>query len=269
MRSLVIIQRDTFTDRGWLSCSGYSFCRNQTVLPLVAAELTKAAAAMPIAFVRDENAGQFQLVGLCSLDEGRNLFVAPDGQWLSSYVPAALRGYPFALMRVEASAQMLLAIDEASGLVVSNAEPGAKPFFDPDGRPAGPVQQILEFLSQIDANLQATNRALVRLEEAGVIVPWAITLDTPEGHKAVNGLFRVDIDRLRALDDDVFLKLRIDDAIFIALLQLSSVEHLSVFSSLANLQIKMEENNKIKTETIQKSFISTENDNLKFDWSNL
>ena len=79
----------------------------------------------------------------------------------------------------------------------------------------------------------------------------------------------MDIDRLRALDDEVFLKLRIDDAIFIALLQLSSVEHLSVFSSLANLQIKMEENNKIKTETIQKSFISTENDNLKFDWSNL
>jgi hypothetical protein len=239
------------------------------VLPLVAAEVTKAAAAMPIAFVRDGNMGQFQLVGLCSLDEGRNLFVAPDGQWLGGYVPAVLRGYPFALVRVEASARMLLAVDEASGLVVSNSEPEAQPFFDEDGAPAGPVQQILGFLTQIDANLAATNRALLRLEEAGVIVPWAITLNTVEGSKAVNGLFRVDIDRLHALSDDVFLQLRGDDAILIAFLQSSSVEHLSIFNTLSSLQEKIETNNRIHKETIEKSFAPPKNDEVKFDWSNL
>lgn len=269
MRSFAIIRRDTFAGRGWLRFTGYGFCQNQAVLPLVAAEVTKAAATMPIGLIRDEGTGRFQLVGLCSLDGGRNLFVAPDGRWLGGYVPAVLRGYPFGLVHVEQSAQTVLAVDEASGLVVDGSEPEAQPFFNEDGTPAEAVQQILGFLTQIETNLAATNRALLQLEQAGAIVPWPIQLNTPEGVKDLNGLFRVDIDRIRALDDEAFLLLRGDDALFIAMSQVMSSEHFRIFDTLQQLQNQLRENDRIHQQTISKSFVAPKSEEVKFDWSNL
>ena len=269
MRSFAIIQRDTFVGKGWLPHRGYSFCRSQTTLPLVAAELTKAAAAMPIALIRDQNTGHFQLIGLCSLDEGRNLFVAPDGKWLGGYVPAVLRGYPFGLARVENSEQVLLAIDEASGLVVNNSEANAQPFFDKQGAPADTVRQILGFLTQVDANLITTNRALLHLQEADLIVPWTITLNTEGNTKNVNGLFRIDIDKIRSLNNNDFLKLRENDALFLAFNQSFSTAHINIFETLSQIQNKMEDTNKIHKKTIENSFAVIKDDDIKFDWSNI
>lgn len=269
MRSFVIIQRDTFVDKGWLPHRGYSFCRSQTTLPLVAAELTKAAAAMPTALIRDENTGHFQLIGLCSLDEGRNLFVAPDGKWLGGYVPAVLRGYPFGLARVENSKQVLLTIDEASGLVVSNSEANAQPFFDEQGAPADNLRQILGFLTQIDANLTTTNRALLHLQEADLIVPWSITVNTEGKEKNINGLFRIDIDKIRALNDSKFLKIREDDALFLAFNQLASMSHISIFETLRQIQNRIEDTNNIHKKTIENSFIITKSGDVEFDWDSL
>lgn len=269
MRSFVIIQRDTFGGKGWLPHQGYGFCRSQTTLPLVAAELTKAAATMPVALIRDENTGLFQLIGLCSLDEGRNLFVAPDGKWLGGYVPAVLRGYPFGLARVENSEQVLLAIDEASGLVVNNSEANAQPFFDEHGAPADTVRQILGFLTQVDANLTTTNRALLDLQDAGVIVPWTITLNTEGKAKNINGLFRIDIDKIRSLSDNDFLKLRANDALSLAFNQSTSTAHISIFETLSQIQNKMEETNTIHKRTIENSFVVTKKDDIQFDWSNI
>lgn len=224
---------------------------------------------MPIALIQDENTQRFQLVGLCSLEQARNLFVAPDGRWLGGYVPAVLRGYPFGLMRVETSEQVVLAVDEASGLVVSATEPDAQRFFDGEGRPAETLQQILGFLTEIDANLAMTNRALLRLEEAGLIVPWPITLMDGNNQKNVNGLFCIDVDRLTTLENKVFLSLREDYALAIAFYQSLSKQQITLFSTLKDLQEKMEENNKLHQKTIEESFAVKQQEDVKFDWSNL
>ena len=75
---------------------------------------------MPIAFV--EQAGRFVPMAVMGLTPEHNLFVGPEGQWLGGYLPAAMRSYPFRLLRSEGSEQMTLCVDEDSGLVVDLME---------------------------------------------------------------------------------------------------------------------------------------------------
>ena len=54
---------------------------------------------------------------------------------------------------------------------------------------------------------------MAALAQAGVIRPWQIKLKTDQGEQAISGLHRIDEAALRALPDDVFLKLRTDSGI--------------------------------------------------------
>lgn len=96
----------------WRHNHSYAFAADRAVIPLVAAELAKAALAFPIAFIGEGEA--LVPAAVLGLESNRNLFVAEGGRWLGGYVPAALRGYPFVLGRTE-DGQQLLYVDEAAG----------------------------------------------------------------------------------------------------------------------------------------------------------
>src|SRR5690606_39363180 len=122
-----------------------SFASAYSLSPLVAQELPRACLAMPIGFVRSDN--QYQLVAVQGLAPGKNLFVAPDGRWIGPYVPAAYRGYPFVLANTE-DGKRVLCVREDSGLV-SEVQGEGEPFFDEEGNPSKPVQDVLNFLDQV------------------------------------------------------------------------------------------------------------------------
>src|SRR5262249_19055620 len=153
---------------------------------------------------------------------GRNMFVAPAGQWLGTYVPARLRTYPFLLLRGEGSDQMLLCVDEDSGLVVDDAE--TEPFFAEDGSPSSAIKPILEFLQQVERNRLATELAVAGLVDAGVIQPWALTIPAGDKQLKVKGLHRVDPAKFAALKDEPYLKLRKSSGIELAYAQMLSMQ---------------------------------------------
>jgi hypothetical protein len=68
-----------------------------------------------MAFIKQQD--NFVLVGLLSLTPGQNVFVAQDGRWLGAYVASVFRGYPFRLARAEGRDDLILCIDEDSGLI--------------------------------------------------------------------------------------------------------------------------------------------------------
>jgi hypothetical protein len=73
-------------------------------------------------------------VALQGLENGKNLFVAPDGRWLGGYIPAALRGYPFKVLQDNSEPpRHFLCFDEESDLLVDATEPNSQPFFKEDG----------------------------------------------------------------------------------------------------------------------------------------
>src|SRR5512143_1215755 len=129
MVNIVAISHERHGGKSWRSPGSYAFAATQALIPLVGLDFSSAAVAMPIAFV--EQAGRYLPVAVASPIQGRNLFIAPSGQWLGLYVPAALRRYPFSLAPVESSNQVNLCIDEDSGWVIdASADASAARFFE-------------------------------------------------------------------------------------------------------------------------------------------
>ncbi len=233
MMQLVAITPERHAKKAWKTAPNYAFAAAETVMPLVGAELGKAAPAMPIGFIKQE-AG-YQLVAIASLQPGQNLYVAPDGQWLGAYIPAALRAYPFRLVQPESAEKSILCINEASGLVVEAAE-GGNAFFDDQNQPSPAIQDILKFLAEVERNRAGTQQAVNALADANLITPWLLNLKQGEQIVPVTGLHHVDEAALTKLDDEAFLTLRKAGALVVAYAQLLAMGQLVVLERLGQLR---------------------------------
>ena len=231
MPTIVAVSRERHAGKRWKRYVSHDFARQMSLVPLVAAELSKAAMAMPLAFIRQGE--DFVPVALMGLEPSRNLLVAPDGRWLGRYIPSALRGYPFSLVRTE-SETWVLCIDEESGLVVDGPE--GEPLFSATGEPAEGLNQVMSFLRQIEANRGATAVASATLARHALIRPWPITLKGETGERQLEGIFQIDEGALNQLSDESFLALRQAAALPLAYCQLLSMQHLSLLGDLATAQ---------------------------------
>jgi len=233
---LTAISAEKFSGKAWRRYNSYAFAARENLIPLVAAELAKAVPTMPLGFVQIGEG--FQLVAITALQAGANLFVAPDGRWLGAYVPAALRGYPFRLVKLQDRADSILCIDEASGLVVEAGQ--GETFLDEDAQPSKAVKDVLEFLSQAERNRMVTQAAVDALAAAGLIQPWPLSIKQGEQNVPVTGLYRIDEAALNALDNEAFLTLRQSGALPVAYAQLMSMNQLTVLQQLAQIQAKLQ-----------------------------
>ena len=233
MAELAAITPERHAKKVWKHVTDYAFVAEDSVIPLVGAELSTAALAMPIGFIKLD-AG-YQLVAITSLQPGTNLYVAPDGKWLGGYIPAVLRAYPFQLAQHEGAGEFILCINEASGLVVENTEDG-NAFFDDQDQPTQGIKDFLNFLTQIKASRDGTEGAVNALADAGLITPWEINLKQGEKVVPVEGLYSVDESALNKLDDEDFLAVRKAGGLALAYAQLLSMNQLVVLERLGKLQ---------------------------------
>jgi hypothetical protein len=233
MTELAAITPERHAGKMWKKVSDNAFAAERTVIPLVGAELSKVVPAMPTGFIKLD-AG-YQLVAITSLQPGTNLYVAPDGNWLGEYIPAALRAYPFQLAQQEGAENFILCINEASGLVVENTEDG-NAFFDDQDQPTQGIKDILNFLTKVEASRAVTQGAVNALADAGLITPWEINLKQGEKVVPVEGLFSIDEAGLNKLDNEDFLTLRKAGGLALAYAQLLSMSQLAVLERLGELQ---------------------------------
>jgi hypothetical protein len=236
MVNMVTVSRERHGGKRWRSPpGGYAFAATQALIPLVGLEFSAAAVAMPIAFV--EHSGRYVPVAVLSPVQGRNLFIAPSGQWLGLYVPAALRSYPFRLGRIDSSDQVTLCIDEDSGWVVdASADASAPRFFEEDGSPSAAAKATLEFLRQVEQSRSQTDAAVAALAEARLLQPWPLTVTLGKQQVTANGLYRVDEVALNAVSEETFLKLRNASALVLAYAQLISTHTTAALGQMAMLQ---------------------------------
>jgi hypothetical protein len=233
MAEFVAVTPDCHAKKVWKQVTNYAFAASDTVIPLVGSEISKVVPVMPIGFIKQE-AG-YQLVAITSLQSGKNLYVAPDGKWLVTYIPSALRAYPFGLLKPDNGEKSILCINEASGLVVESTEEG-NDFFDDENQPVQGIKDMVNFLSQVEASKLVTEGAVNALADAGLIASWEINLKQGEEVVPVEGLFRVDEAALNKLDDEDFLILRKAGSLAIAYGQLFSMNQLAVLERLGELQ---------------------------------
>jgi len=233
MTEFTAIAPESHAQKAWKNVTDYGFSSENAIIQLVGAELSDAALAMPTGFIVHE-AG-YQLVAITSLQSGQNLYVAPDGKWLGTYIPSALRAYPFRLLKHESAEKPVLCINEASGLVVEGVEEG-NDFFDDENQPTQGIKDILNFLTEVEASRVATQRAVNVLADAGLITSWVINLKQGEKDVPVEGLFRIDEAALNKLDDEDFLAVRGAGGLVLAYAQLFSMKQLVILERLGRLQ---------------------------------
>ena len=138
------------------------------------------------------------------------------------------------MLKPDNAEKSILCIDEASGLVVESTEEG-NDFFDDENQLVQGIKDMVNFLSQVEANLLVTERVVNALADADLIAPWEINLKQGEEVVPVEGIFRVDEAVLKKLDDEDLLTLRKAGGLAIAYGQLFSMNQLAVLGSLGGL----------------------------------
>ncbi|TXN07066.1 SapC family protein [Methylobacterium sp. WL103] len=247
----------------WRRFDGYGFASTSALAPLAAAEVPKAVHAFPLAFVERESG--WTLSAILGLVPGQNLYVAPDGRWTGSYVPAAFRAYPFRAGWNEA-AQPVLCVDESSGLVVEGGEGEA--FFDETGHPSPAMSQIWEFLQDVVRSEAILLQSCGHLHAAGVIEPWPITVQSEAGAQQIAGLYRINEGALDSMDDTAFGVLRRAGAVGLAYAQLLSVVNLTSLGELAQARAQAEAAERARAE-VKPMIMLPNDDTIDWDWSKI
>jgi hypothetical protein len=212
----------------WQRFSDYGFARTVALASLAAPEVTKAALHLPLAFYPEN--GAWKLGAILGLEPGHNLFVAPDGRWLGGYTPATLRSYPFRIGRPAGTEEAVLCIDEASGLLVQN---GGEPFFTETDEVGSSVSGIWSFLLEVAKGEAQLTAACALIAETGIIEPWPIALKDGEASRNVEGLHRIGEEKLGALDDETFSRLRRSGVLALVYAQMLSTGHFAKLGELA------------------------------------
>ena len=216
----------------WQRATLFAFAAADSVVPLSASELPRAAMSLPIAFIAQGDG--FVPAAVLGLQPGFNLFVTADWRWVGQYIPAAFRTYPFRLGQTETGKQVLC-IDQDSGLLP--AGPAGEPFFV-DDQPAPAVQDVLNFLTQTEQHRLATAAICAALQKHQLICPWPITLQTETGEKQITGLFQVDEAAFNRLSSEDLLEIREAGALPVVYCQLLSMQHLATLGQLADAHAK-------------------------------
>lgn len=194
--SWIPVSRSAHAEHRYLPRAGFRHAAARRAVPVLLAELPRLLPHYMLGFAEQE--GELVPVAVLGLAEHDNLYLHPDGRWLGAYVPSALRGFPFALVRSE-HGERTLAVESAH-LVEGDA---GEPLFGDAGALAEPVAGALGFLHQCADNRPVTRQATQALQSAGLLTPWTPAVTLEGRQHTLGGLHRVDeqaLNRLAAAD---------------------------------------------------------------------
>lgn len=174
----------------------YAWCAQLNAVFINAAEIARASLDYPIAFVRDEQTGEFVPVAVLGLKQKSNLFVDSAGRWREhTYVPAYFRRFPFCLADIPSKdgseAQHMVCVQE------DQLGPSETPLFDAQGDPTQAWGPLLKLLEAIEGARQQTRVLTRRLEALQLLTPFDAVAVPKAGDKLrLQGLHRVDEQKL-------------------------------------------------------------------------
>ncbi|OZB71147.1 MAG: multidrug transporter, partial [Lysobacterales bacterium 13-68-4] len=177
------------------------FAANVHSVPLTGVEFPAAARDMPILFAGTDikEAGPMALLGL---RQNENLFVDANGQWVpGAYVPAFIRRYPFILAEKPEGQEgddFTVFLDEAyEGF---SSDEGER-LFKEDGTDAEMLTNAVNFLGEFQQHVARTHWFMDQLRKHDLLEPRNIRLEKDGNTINLNGLFVVNEEKLRQLDE--------------------------------------------------------------------
>lgn len=260
MSSWIALSRTDHKEKHWRPRQGFEFVAAQHVVPVIIAELAKILPHYATGFIKG-NDGSYQFVALVGLGGDRNLYITKKSQWLCSYVPASLRGYPFALLS-DGEGKKVLCLDETH----LSDDDGLPRIFNDNGQLSELVSDAMEFISKCEQNRLLTVKACAVLSDAGLIEPWPIAINRAEGDEPwkIDGLNRINEAKLSMLDTGLLGSLRDVGALSLAYAQLLSMAQIDQLTQRSEYHAKEGINSGRKSE-LEGLFSSDDLGSLNFD----
>ncbi len=188
----------------------FLFAKDFHIAPIALKEFFRAASMYPIVFVEEQQSGEFRPVVMLGLQPGENLYLAEDGKWAVSYVPAAIRRYPFTLAPTQDTDQFLICLDEESDLI--GTEEG-KPLFTPEGELSETMEHVKKYLTELHQMERFTHQICKELQELNLFTPMNLNVQKDGQTQRITGIYMLNEERLNGLSDENFLKLRRSNAL--------------------------------------------------------
>lgn len=232
MNALNVVTRAHYGNKRWKKVASMFFAERENVAPIGMSEFPKAMMTMAIGFMTFND--RLTPVVLQGLVSGQNWFVAHDGKWLGNYIPAIYSCYPFRLIKAENN-ELVLCIDETSGLVMDNPSAIGEVFFDDKNDPSPLISRIVNDLTNIEQDSQKSQLVCSVIQKHNLLEPWPIQLKADAGMQTIEGLSRINERALNSLPADALIELRDSGALLVIYGQLFSMQNLQKLGKLASI----------------------------------
>lgn len=267
--ALIVINTKEHAAHGWKPAGSYVFASAQGTVPLLLAEVASALPYYPLAFQK-ERSGAFALVALQGLAANENLLLSAEGKWLTGYIPAHHRAYPFVLCKAKAGEEEngVLCFDNEGGLYRENPNSSTEQrFFDDEGKPQATLENIIGFLKQSDANRKLTAEAVAMLETYDLFEPWKADAQNAAAPMQ-EGLYKISQSRLYTLDAEALERLQKSHALSLAYAQIFSMPRVAVLKNLheRNKQKEKKTAEAKEMDNITSFFNESKNETIKFNF---
>ena len=230
-----VVSRAEYENKRWKKITNLFFAQQDNLAPIGVSEFPRAMMATAVGFLPIEN--NLLPVAIQGLVSGQNWFVGPDGKWVGDYLPAIYGCYPFRLARME-NDNLVLCIDEESGLVTDKWDEEAELFFDAEHNPSPIVTQIMNNLNKIEQDRTKAQQICAILQKYELFEPWPIQIEGEEGPQKIEGIFRINEGKLNALPAEALIELRDKNALLVAYGHLFSMQNLHKLGRLGGAHKK-------------------------------
>lgn len=206
-----------------------NFAKNQVSIPVLINEVTKIALNFPIVFTADENP---TIVALTSLGK-ENLAINNDGKWITNYIPAVYRKYPFTYVNVkENSEQKAVAIDvEADNISLETGNP----LFDENKEQTKLLKDTIQFLTSYEQEAMKTKSIAKMIADTNILEDREISIGEGKDKKIlVKGFKVVNKEKLNELDDATLALWVRNGFINFIELHLKSLENMQTLMNLSS-----------------------------------
>lgn len=212
----------------------FIFAKGVNMASVMVHEFSRAASIYPIVFVEDKQNDVFKPVVLFGFEEGENLFIDDNNKWQSSYIPAIIRRYPFALAKTDEDGRYSVCIDEQSEFV--NLSEGQS-LFDADGKPAEVMERVKKYLAELQQMDAFTEEFCKFLSQKNMFTPLNMKVKVGNEIKNITGAYIINEERLNALSDETFLDMRTKKYIPVIYSHLSSLSQIERLMSFKDKQL--------------------------------
>ncbi|MEQ8313561.1 MAG: SapC family protein [Gammaproteobacteria bacterium] len=218
MPDWVAISKSQHFHSSWRRRDHFNMFSNEVVAAVLPGELGKLIAEYVLGFI--QTGETFRAVAILGMEQNKNLYVSKEGKWLALYVPAVFRSFPFALAQGEDD-NRILCVDKSH--ISEDAEDSR--FFDEEGNLTEVTSEILTFLQKREQELVTADKAAQLIAEQELLKEWPLSIATGEDLLPfrVEGLFRIDEEKLNRLEAVELGELRQCGALPLAYAQLLSM----------------------------------------------